>query len=160
MTGRKYFYDFIPIHVEATEEEKEQILSQYPVPEMPELELFFNLDNETKGNNVSVRLLLNEVNVQTTKTNKQFLKMTFSNNAGMINAKMWDNQGAVEKNKPILDAYSVFDVEGVVDEFRGFKSLTINKITPLANKSKLIKITPKNKSIDFPLPATANCGTM
>lgn len=145
MTDRKYFYDFIPVHVEVTEEDRGQILSQYPPPEMPDLELYFNLDNEVKGNHIAVRLLLNEVNIQTTKTNKQFLKMMFSNNAGMINAKMWDNQGAVEKNKPILDAYSVFDVEGVVDEFRGFKSLTINKLTPFTEEINPFSYLPYTK---------------
>ncbi|MHA6251637.1 HD domain-containing protein [Oceanobacillus sp. CAU 1775] len=131
MTEKKtYFYDFIPVDVHVTDEEKEEILLNYPIPELPTQEQNFSLDNEVKGNHVSVRVLLNEASVQTTKTNKEFLKMTFSNNAGSISAKMWDNQGAVEKNKPILDANSIFDIEGVVDEFRGYKSLTINKLKP------------------------------
>jgi len=74
--------------------------------------------------------LLNEYNVQLTKTNKQFLKMSFSNNFGNISAKMWDNQGAVERNIPLLESFSIFDIEGIVDEFNGNKSLTVNVLKP------------------------------
>lgn len=128
--NKKYFYDFIPVAYDVTDEEREEILLHFPIPELPTQEENFNLDNEVKGNPVSTRVLLSEAKVQTTKTNKQFLKMAFSNNAGSISAKMWDNQGAVERNKPILDEHSIFDIEGVVDEFRGFKSITVNKLTP------------------------------
>ncbi len=141
----KYFYDFIPIISEVSEEEREQILLNYPTPNLPNREQFFNLDHEVKGNSVAIRVLLNEVKVQTTKTNKQFLKMTFSNNAGMIRAKMWDNQGAVARFKPILDAYSIFDIEGVVDEFRGFKSLTVYQITACKEEINPFSFLPYTK---------------
>lgn len=141
----KYFYDFIPIIYEESEEEREKILSNYPAPNLPDQEQFFNLDNEVKGNSVAIRVLLNEGTVQTTKTNKQFLKMTFSNNAGTINAKMWDNQGAVERFKPLLDAYSIFDIEGVVDEFRGFKSLTVYQMTPCEEEINPFSFLPYTK---------------
>lgn len=140
-----YFYDFIPIISDVMDEEREQILSQYKLPKLPSREQFFSLDNEEKGNSVMVRVLLNEVDVKTTKTNKQFLKMTFSNNAGSIQAKMWDNQGAVEKNKPILDSYSIFDIEGVVDEFRGFKSITVYQITPCEEEIDPFSYLPYTK---------------
>ncbi|MGG1690807.1 hypothetical protein [Heyndrickxia ginsengihumi] len=43
---------------------------------------------------------------------------------------MWDNQGAVEINKPLLEDFSVFDDEARVEEYRGHKSLTINRLKP------------------------------
>ncbi|MDC3424706.1 HD domain-containing protein [Aquibacillus sp. 3ASR75-11] len=125
-----YFYDFIPVEVNCNEMEREHILEHFPPPTLPDSEEFFDIQNEPPGNNVKVKVLLNEFNVQTTKTNKQYLKIIFSNNAGTIRAKMWDNQDAVNKHQPMLENYSVFDIEGIVDEFRGHKSLTINQLNP------------------------------
>lgn len=125
-----YFYQFIPIIYEVSQIEREQILTQFPTPELPTGEEYFDLQNETKGNNVRVLVILNDFTVQLTKTNKQYLKMRFSNNAGMISAKMWDNQGAIEKYQPLLETYSIFYIDGTVDEFRGHKSLTVNRIEP------------------------------
>ncbi|WP_202077648.1 HD domain-containing protein [Caldalkalibacillus salinus] len=144
---KSYFYDIIPIKFEASETEREQILNQYPPPVLPNNDENFNIQNEVQGNNVKIRVLLNEYNVQLTKANKQFLKMKFSNNAGIINAKMWDNQGAVEKNQPLLEEHSIFDIEGIVDEFRGLKSLTINQIAPCTediNPFSLLAYTKQN----------------
>lgn len=127
---QRYFYSFIPIIYEVTEEEKTQILQRYPIPTLPDEQESFQIDEHEKGDFVSIRVLLNEVDVYTTKTNNQYLKMMFSNNRGTMQAKMWDNDGAVERHLPLLEAYSIFDIEGVVDEFRGFKSLTLNKLEP------------------------------
>lgn len=126
-----YFYEFIPVIYEPTPERREEILQTFPVPELPSEEQYFTIDTEVKGNRVSTRVLLNEVTVQTTKTNKEYLKMTFSNNAGTIQAKMWDNEGAVARNLPLLETYPIFDIEGVVDEFRGFKSITVYQVEPV-----------------------------
>lgn len=142
-----YFYQFIPIIYEVSQTEREQILKQYPPPELPKSEECFDLQDETKGNQVHIRVLLNEFTVQMTKTNKQYLKMKFSNNAGVINAKMWDNQGAIEKNQPLLESFSVFDIKGTVDDFRGHKSLTINRIKPCEediNPFSLLAYTQQN----------------
>jgi 3'-5' exoribonuclease len=125
-----YFYKFIPIISEVTQNEREEILEKYPPPKLPSSEEFFDLQNESTGNTVQIRVLLNDFNIQITKTNKQYLKISFSNNLGNINAKMWDNQGAVEKYIPLLEEFSIFDVEGIVDEYRGHKSITINRIVP------------------------------
>ncbi|MBM7571444.1 hydrolase [Aquibacillus albus] len=142
-----YFYNFIPIEYNVSEMEREQILTKFPPPTLPDKGEYFNLQNEVAGNNVRIRVLLNDFNVQMTKTNKQFLKIRFSNNAGTINAKMWDNQGAVEKHQPLLDKFSIFDIDGIVDEFRGHKSLTINQLNPCQediNPFSLLAYTQQN----------------
>ncbi|MEN1970271.1 HD domain-containing protein [Lentibacillus sp. N15] len=130
MPEQTYFYDLIPVAYHASDMEREHILSQFPPPKMPDQDERFQLQNEVQGNHVTIRVLLNDFHVQLTKTNKQFLKIRFSNNAGIVHAKMWDNQGAVEKYQPLLERFSVFDIEGVVDEFRGHKSITVNQLKP------------------------------
>lgn len=127
---KSYFYNFIPINIEITQQDREEILENFPPPSLPTSEEFFDLQKETAGNSVNIRVLLNEFSIQMTKTNKQYLKIAFSNNSGNINAKMWDNQGIIEKIVPLLEEYSIFDIEGIVDDFRGYKSITINRIAP------------------------------
>lgn len=127
---KSYFYDLISVRLELSDEIRQNILTNFPPPKLPTSEEFFNLDNESAGNTVNIRVLLNEYSVQLTKTNKQYLKITFSNNFGPIQAKMWDNDGNLEAAIPLLDEFSVFDVEGVVDEFRGYKSITVQRLVP------------------------------
>ncbi|MFD1849997.1 HD domain-containing protein [Oceanobacillus bengalensis] len=144
---QSYFYNIIPVHINISEYQREQILLQFPAPELPSGESRFLIDQETHGNRVRTRLLLNDFTVQRTKTNKEFLKMRFSNNAGNINAKMWDNQGAVERSIPLLEQHAVFDIEGKVEEFNGYKSLTIDSLTPVegeVNPFALLPYTEQN----------------
>lgn len=141
----RYFYGNIPIIYEMTEEKREMILETYPLPDLPAGNESFSIDFEEKGNTVEIRALLNEVEVHTTKTNNQYLKMSFSNNAGIVQAKMWDNQGAVEKHLPLLESFSVFDIVATVDEFRGFKSLTIHQLTPCEEEINPFSYLPYTK---------------
>jgi len=123
-----YFFEHIPIQIEMDEQESAQLLRDFPAPELPTGEYIFKLDDQTTGNHVKQRLLLNDYEVRLTRTNKPFLRLSFSNNAGMISAKMWDNQGMIDKVLPILEQHAVFDVEAVVDEFNNQKSLTVNQL--------------------------------
>lgn len=125
-----YFYSNIPLEYNCSEEERKRILIAFPAPVLPNNEETFALENETQGNNIKVTLLLNEYSVEMTKNNKQFLKIRFSNNNGVYNAKMWDNQGEVEAHVPLLEEYSVFTVEGRVEDYKGFKSITIHRLSP------------------------------
>ncbi|WP_338471981.1 hydrolase [Niallia sp. XMNu-256] len=137
-----YFYNFISVEYEATDSERQVILNQFPPPPLPDSDEFFDIQSTTSGDYVKARLLLNDHQVALTKTNKQFLKMSFSNNFGSISAKMWDNQGAVERNRPLLESFSVFDIEGIVDEFNGNKSLTINAIKPCEENINPFSLLP------------------
>ncbi|WP_163971343.1 HD domain-containing protein [Oceanobacillus halotolerans] len=137
-----YFYDFIPISFNVSQNERDHILATYPPPSTPDGETFFNIEQETEGNMVDIRVVLNDFQVQVTKTNKNYLKMTFSNNNGVIQAKMWDNDGAVDAHLPILEAYSVFDLKGKVDKFLGHKSLTITKLIPCEESINPFSLLP------------------
>src|SRR5690554_1270105 len=92
-----YFFDHIPIHIEMNEEEVEQILDNFPAPNLPSGNNTFKIDDQTAGSQIKQRLLLNDHEVKLTRTNKPYLRLSFSNNAGMISAKMWDNQGMINK---------------------------------------------------------------
>jgi len=130
MVRNSYFYDFIPIKHNISDSAEDKILTEYPPPKLPSGEEFFNIQDVEKGSNVSVRLLLNDFKVHLTKHNKQFLRINFSNNLGIINAVIWDNQGEVERYKPLLEEFSIFEIEGTVSEFNRRKSITITKLTP------------------------------
>lgn len=129
-TSASYFYNNISLDYPCTENQRQQILEEFPPPILPTSEETFTLENEVAGNNVKVKLLLNEFSVETTKTNKQFLKMRFSNTNGIVNTKMWDNNGEVDQYVPLLEEHSVFTVEGRVDDYRGHKSITVHKMSP------------------------------
>lgn len=147
MPEHTYFYDVIPVHYDPSPAEREQTLQQYPPPTLPDQEEYFNLQNEVAGNTARIRVLLNDFHVQLTRTNKQYLKIRFSNNAGVIQAKMWDNQGAVDQHLPLLEQYAVFDIEGTVDEFRGHKSITVHQLEPCEeaiNPFSLLPYTQQN----------------
>lgn len=125
-----YFYDFIPIKYDVNDSEQEEILSKYPSPQLPVGEEYLNIQEAKKGDKLSTILLLNDYKVHLTKHNKQFLRLNFSNNSGIINAVIWDNQGEVDRYKPLLEEFSIFMVEGTVTEFNKRKSITVSKLTP------------------------------
>ncbi|NSL51993.1 hydrolase [Calidifontibacillus erzurumensis] len=127
---KTYFYDFIPVKINITEEEQAAILSKYPPPVWAEGRNDFNIEEEVRGSDVNVQLLLNEYTVEKTKTDKQYLKMKFSNNIGVVNAKMWDNDGALERYLPLFEEHTLFQVSGRVEDYRGHKSITIHRIKP------------------------------
>ncbi|CQR47049.1 3'-5' exoribonuclease YhaM [Paraliobacillus sp. PM-2] len=137
-----YFYQFIPITYQLKEEERQQILKQFPTPSFPEGNHFFSIQDKAKGDPVNELLLLNESDIKLTKTNKQFLKMTFSNNTGMIHAKMWDNNGNIDEVQNMLNNHNVFHVQGVVDDFKGNKSITVNQIEPETKQINPFSLLP------------------
>src|SRR5699024_5333069 len=69
-------------------------------------------------------------------------RINFSNNFGVINAIIWDNQGEVDRYKPLLEKYSVFVVEGTISEFNRRKSITIKKITPYQDDVNPFSLLP------------------
>ncbi|MCZ0703315.1 3'-5' exoribonuclease [Natronobacillus azotifigens] len=147
--SNRYFFDIIPIDYHCSEEQAIEILEKFPAPELPDGNTYFDLQDQQEGNSIKQRLLLNEYEVRLTRTNKQFLKMSFSNNAGMIQAKMWDNQGAIDRYLPLLEAHTIFEVEGVVDVFNGNKSITVNRLTAQHEDVNPFALLPYTK-MDIP----------
>lgn len=143
MTNTKsYFYDFIPVKFEVSDAERERILTTFPPPSLPSSEEYFNIQDEANGSHVCIQVLLNDFKIHLTKANKQFLRISFSNNLGVINAVIWDNQGEVDKYWPLLEKFSVFEIEGRVNEFNGRKSLTISKLTPYEKEMNPFSLLP------------------
>ncbi|MDX8045710.1 hydrolase [Gracilibacillus sp. S3-1-1] len=134
MTEENYFYELISIDYSLTDEQKQTIAEHFPLPQLPEEISGIQLHTLTKGTSINARVLLNDFEVRKTKTNKSFLKATLSDQSGNISAKMWDNNGEVEEMLPILEQKGVFDIRGQVDEFNGFKSITIYEMTPASDE--------------------------
>lgn len=140
-----YFFNFIPIIYSISDEQRQQILSRFPAPKLPEPETTFDIELASKGHIVQTRVLLNQYSIEMTKTQKPYLKLEFQNQSGIIQAKMWDNDDAVELTEPLLDSHTIFDIEGTVDEFRGHKSLTIHHIQPYEGNVEPFSFLPYTK---------------
>lgn len=140
-----YFYNLIPIIYDVSDQERESILKRYPAPTLPEMDETFDIQRETKGNLVETRVLLNHYSIEMTKTQKPYLKFEFQNQSGTIQARMWDQDNAVEQTQPLLDTYSIFDIQGTVDEFRGYKSLVIHRIEPYLGEADPFAFLPATK---------------
>lgn len=139
----------IPINYSISEEQKESLIQKYPPPELKTASATFILDEAEKGTAVSTLVLVNDFEVKRTKTNKKFLKLSFSNPSGNIPAKMWDNDGEIEQYIPLLESTGVFHIRGQVDEFNGFKSVTVYDLAPseeAINPALLLAAT--NQDID------------
>ncbi|MCU9612521.1 HD domain-containing protein [Caldibacillus lycopersici] len=144
--NKDYFYHYIPVTIDVDDSFQGKILKEFPAPVLPNGEENFNIQEIEKGTVVKIPLLLNEFTVEKTKTDKQYLKIKFSNNSGVpINAKMWDNQDSVNLVTPLLEEYSIFTVEGKVEDYRGHKSLTIYKLQPLEDSVNPFQLLPYTK---------------
>ena len=136
MSALEYFYGIVPTHDSENDQRRENILTEYPVPHFSVSSEGFSIENQSHGTNVDrVTFLLNEFSVERTQgaSPKPYFKMKLSNNLGTYSAKMWDNNGAIERYTPLLEEYSVFEVTGRVEEYKGFKSITINDLNPSNN---------------------------
>src|SRR5690625_389656 len=137
----------IPITYSLDEDEKKRLITKYAPPHFNTEEAAFVLENLKKGESVSTTVLINDFELRNTKTNKKFLKLSFSNPSGNIPAKMWDNDGTIEKFVPILESNGVFHIKGQVDEFNGYKSVTVYELSPSKeniNPSLLLASTNQN----------------
>jgi 3'-5' exoribonuclease len=129
-----YFYGVVPVNIDVADEARKEILSHYPAPKFNSNSAGFSIENETAGNQVrGVIVLLNEFKVEKASNGNSFLKLKFENSLGAFSAKMWDNDGDVTYSLPLLEQHSIFEIAGKVEEFKGFKSITINRLEPCSN---------------------------
>jgi 23S rRNA maturation-related 3'-5' exoribonuclease YhaM len=131
-----YFYSLISTEITMTDEERSKILTQFPVPPLAKTTGGFSIEHQTHGTIFNDEtFLLVDFSIEKTQGTqpRPYLKLKFSNHQGSYNAKIWDNDGAIDKYHPLLEEHSVFKVSGKVEEFRGFKSITINQLLPCEN---------------------------
>lgn len=140
--GTTYFYGLIPIKYSITDEDIQEILTQFPLPSFPAKENVFDLQQQEKGDLITLNVLLNDFSVHLTRQQKQFIRLNLSNNAGVMQAVIWDNKGEVERYKPMLETYSLFTVEGSVHEYNNQKSITIRKLTPFTEDVRPANFLP------------------
>lgn len=143
MSDHTYFYDFIPVQYDINKEK--EIVANYPPPTLPTSEDTFDIQQMEKGSTVSLIVLLSDFKVHVTRQKKQFLRINFSNHAGVIQATVWDNQGEVNRYKPLLEEFSIFVVEGTVTEFNKRKSITVSKLTPYEEEMNPFSLLPYTK---------------
>jgi len=136
-----YFHSKI-VYAINVDDEVNKIIQSLNFPEIKESNATFILDHFEAGAKVHERLLLNDYEVRLTKTNKEYLTLTFSNQNGMYRAKMWDNHGAIKQTLPLLEKHRVFDVSAVVDEYNQNKSLTINHLAPVEQAIEPFTLLP------------------
>jgi 3'-5' exoribonuclease len=133
MAENGYLYGQVPILIDINDEERKAILEEFPVPTLAMNAKGFNIEELQHGASIeAVTLLLNNFSIEKTQgaNSKPYLKMKFSNHHGTYSAKMWDNNGAVEKCRIMLENTSVFTVTGKIEEYKGFKSITISELLP------------------------------
>ncbi|MBD8068519.1 HD domain-containing protein [Bacillus sp. PS06] len=131
-----YFYGLIQTELTLTEDQKSEIFGKYPVPVLSNKSEGFSLEDQSHGSGfIEETLLLVDFSIEKTQgaQPRPYLKLRFSNHLGSYSAKIWDNDGAIDRYQPLLESYSVFKVSGKVEEFRGFKSMTINQLIPCDN---------------------------
>ena len=69
--------------------------------------------------------LLREVVPLLTRNKKEFIRLTFQDQSGQIEAKMWDTPHADVAKYPIG---AVVTINGVVDEYNGKKEVTVQRV--------------------------------
>lgn len=136
-----YFYSKINYSI-TLNQDVANIIQSLNFPLIKASDATFVLDNFKAGDQVNERLLLNDYDVRLTKTNKEYLTLTFSNQNGMYRAKMWDNQGAIKQILPLLKKHRVFDLTATVDEYNQIKSLTVKKLEPVKQAIEPFTLLP------------------
>ena len=147
MSSHSYFYGLVPIQYSITDEAINNILQKFPLPNFPEKENTFDLQQMKKGEQIKLDVLVSDFSIHLTRQQKQFMRLTLSHYSGAINAVVWDNNGEVDQFKPLLEEHSLFSIAGSIHEYNNQKSITINKLTPLTveiNPEQFLPATEEN----------------
>ncbi|MEJ1518266.1 hypothetical protein R3O67_34365 [Bacillus cereus] len=149
----KHLADAISVEVNVTPEKREEILTRFPAPKLPEKETAFNINEKKPGQYAEkVTVLLTTHSVEPTSNGGKWLKIEFSNNNGKIGAKMWDRNGSLNKTVELLEQHSVFQVSGKIEQYppeTGPKSIVIEGIKPYLEEVSAFELMPSTeKSIE------------
>lgn len=147
MNESTYFYGLIPVHYEITDDKITEILNTFTVPKFPKDEKDFDLQQMNKGDPITLDILVSDFSIHLTRQQRQFIRLNLSHYTGSINAVIWDNNGEVERFKPLLEEHALFAVKGLIHEYNNQKSITINQLTPLTdavNPEEFLPATDEN----------------
>lgn len=144
---------FGEVTVHTTEEKKESILSEFPVPQLSAGMESFDISKKEHGEFVyDLVLLLNSYSVEPTSNGSKMLKVEFGNNHGKLSAKMWDRNGSVERAAKQLEESNVFLVNGKIEQYprvTGSKSIMIDTLEPFTGSLNPFDLLPSTvKSLE------------
>lgn len=146
-----YFYGKVNPIITMSEQEREQILTDFPVPTLPSSEKAVHIQ-DVQANETLNRLvvLLNDFEVKTASNGNPYVDLVLSNNNGSFKAKMWADSSSIDEHIHFFESHKVICVNGKVDEYpkgSGNKSLTIRNYSAVKvdlNPLSLLPTTDKN----------------
>ena len=97
-----------------------------------------NLNELKTGESVNHYLLVNKIEIRTTKTNKEYLSFEFSDSSRSISANMWDNIGNVVD---LIEQGKVAFVTGTMSEYQGTPQIKLSNVRPVNENDN---ITPRD----------------
>lgn len=146
-----YFYGKVPTEFKISEEEKTQILRDYPAPKFSSDSASENIRNYNANDRISnFVVLVNEVTIKKASNNNPYLDVTLSNNQGSFKGKVWADNDTIDSHNDFFTQNKVISISGKVDEYprgSGNKSVVINSYIPAnsnINPVSLLPITNKN----------------
>lgn len=90
------------------------------------------------GESVNHYLLVNKIEIRTTKTKKEYLSFEFSDSSRSVNANMWDNIGnlidLIQQGKVVL-------VIGTMSEYQGTPQIKLSNVRPVNENDN---VTPRD----------------
>ena len=93
-----------------------------------------NLNELNTGDNINHYLLLKKIELRTTKTNKNYLSLEFSDSSRSVNANMWDK---VDNVSPLIQQGQVVFVNGTMSEYQGTPQIKVSTIRPVSDKDDI-----------------------
>lgn len=151
ISDETYFYGKIMPKVILSENEKKEILSEFPAPSLPSSEKAIHIQDFQANENVNhLVVLVNEFEIKTASNGNPYLDVVLSNNRGSFKAKMWADSSSIDEHVRFFEGNTVISVSGKVDEYpkgSGNKSLTIRSYLPFTeevNPLTLLPVTDKD----------------
>lgn len=106
------------------------------------------INEMTTGQNINQDLLINSIDIKTTKKQTTYLAITFSDDTGTIDGNLWD---ATEKDQENYQPGMLVHAQGIISEFREQLQLDIQDLSdpqPLPNKEMINYLPAAPESFD------------
>ncbi|MBT8382713.1 MAG: HD domain-containing protein [Ignavibacteria bacterium] len=97
-----------------------------------------------RGDIVDHYLLINRLDIRTTKTGKEYLSLMLQDKSIALNANVWENFQSLLNSSKLGD---VVKVNGIIEEFQGSLQIRISKINLLSPSDKIspVDFLPKSE---------------